>query len=151
MKYKALLPLYICGFFAISAQSSFAQTSVPVSGEVLASTPCQLAPPTQPVLCPQVVTPIESIIRVKRTGSRLPILLTIRSNADGNFSGQLPPGDYSLKLLRAKIGRSSGQLDVRNLRVSPGKLFVRAGATPQLLLVSHKDRTQPSIEIGYAK
>lgn len=151
MKLKIAISIFICGFITLCAQNAHAQSSISVSGEVLASTPCELEPPSDVALCPQVVLPIEAAILAQRTQGRRLVSRLIYSDSDGNLSAQLAPGTYLLKLRRAKIGGSSGILNAKNLRISPAKILVRAAAAPTLLLVTHKDRTSPSITVGYAK
>jgi|GEM_PF-4113749 len=151
MNLKGAICGAMCGAITLIAHNCDAQGLISVSGEVLASTPCELAPPSDSVVCPQVVLPIQAAILAQRTQGRRRVSRMIYSTADGYLTARLTPGKYSLKLRRAQIAESFASLEPKKLRLSPAKFLVKADSPPIIILVTHKDRTPPSITIGFAK
>lgn len=116
-----------------------------LSGEVQATTPCDLYAKNEEPICPQIMIPIKSTLEAipeDRPTRRRPILL--KSNSDGHISALIPRGKYRIVLRRVET--ATGRFNPRSLKITPNGLLAASSTSPTLFLVSHRSR--PAINVG---
>lgn len=112
-----------------------AQGKNPIDGEVQASSPCELFPQESDYLCIQTLIPVKAEI-VARSGRRSFLL---SSDEDGHFTGILPKGRYTLRVLKAWYGVRT--FKGSELAVSPTTIRVGDGqSVTAALAIAHKSR-----------
>lgn len=126
---KYIVPVVIA-MVSCSAVSAHAQT-LPVEGAVFASSPCALLVDGKSALCIQSIVPMKTEL-VARSGKKKFLLA---SDADGNLSGRLPRGRYTLKI--KKLVFEGESLPAQDFTVTPSSLRVTRSATA-VLSIAHR-------------
>lgn len=114
-----------CGVVSAHAQS------LPVEGAVIASSPCALLVDGKNALCIQTIVPMKTEL-VARNGKKSFLLA---SDADGNLTGKLPRGRYSLRV--KKIVFEGEELPAKDFTVTPSSLRVQK-RTAAVLSIAHR-------------
>ena len=109
-----------------------------VRGTVYSPTPCTLVPANGDV-CIRVIAPIEGTLHLIK-GDRT---YSLRSDSNGRFSVSVPPGTYSIKVVKASSKVVKAPLELKELVVSPRKLTVEESKTPQVkpIVITHRSST----------
>jgi hypothetical protein len=113
------------------AGTAHAQPLFRVEGSVYAPSSCALRANWREVLCTQYIAPVKTQI-LARSGTKT---YRLSSDSDGNLSGTLPRGRYSLRV--GRINHRGQELSARNYIVAPQRLRI-AGHTTIVLAVVHR-------------